>query len=135
MKAKWILILSLFIIACSNNPITGRKQLTLVSEQEMLAMSLTEYQKFLAENKSKVVSTGKDAEMVRNIGNRIAKSVNDYMTQNGMADRMKNYAWEFTLIKDSVANAWCMPGGKVAVYTGLLPITQNEKALAVVMGH
>lgn len=135
MKKLWILVLAAFVFACSQNPITGRKQLTLVSDEQMLAMSLDAYKQFLTENRSKVIATGNEAEMVARIGNRIAKSVTEYMTSVGMSDRMKNYAWEFTLVKDSVANAWCMPGGKVVVYSGLLPVTKNETALAVVMGH
>ena len=73
--------------------------------------------------------------MVKKVGTRIASAVTDYMKQNGLQDRLKNYQWEFNLVKDTIVNAWCMPGGKVVVYTGLLPITQNEKALAVVLGH
>jgi hypothetical protein len=108
MKTKWLLVVALFVLSCSNNPITGRKQLSLVSEEQMLAMSIDEYQQFLTLNRSKVISTGPDADMVKKIGNRISKSVTEYMTQVGLADRMKNYQWEFTLVKDSVANAWCI---------------------------
>jgi predicted Zn-dependent protease len=135
MKIIWVFILSLLVLSCSNNPITGRKQLMLVSDEQMDSMSLGEYRQFLQENKLKVITTGTDVNLVKNVGTRIASAVTLYMASVGLSDRMKNYNWEFNLVKDSVANAWCMPGGKVVVYTGLLPITQNETALAVVLGH
>ncbi|MFN8284702.1 MAG: M48 family metallopeptidase [Chitinophagales bacterium] len=135
MKKISLIVLTVLAIACSQNPITGRKQLTLLPEDQMNAMALTEYQTFLTENKSKVQATGANTDLVKKVGTRIAAAVNAYMTQKGLGDRMKGYAWEFNLVKDSVANAWCMPGGKVVVYTGLLPITQTEAGLAVVMGH
>ncbi len=101
----------------------------------MNAMGLQEYQGFLTENKTKVVPSGANVDMVKKVGTRIAAAVNTYMTQIGLADRMKGYNWEFNVVNEPVANAWCMPGGKVVVYTGLLPITQSETGLAVVMGH
>lgn len=135
MRVNRILILALIVAACSQNPLTGRKQLTLVPEDQMLSMSLEDYQQFLDQNRQKIVSSGNDALMVKRVGERIAKAVSGYMSTNGMADRMTSYQWAFTLVSDSAVNAWCMPGGKVVVYTGLLPVTQNETALAVVMGH
>ena len=135
MKKLSLIILSVLVIACSQNPITGRKQLTLLPEDQMNSMALTEYQGFLAENKTKVLSGGANVDLVKKVGTRIAAAVNAYMTQIGMADKMKSYSWEFNVVKDSVANAWCMPGGKVVVYTGILPITLTEAGLAVVMGH
>lgn len=129
------IIVSFLVISCSQNPITGRKQLTLLPEDQMNSMALTEYQQFLTENKSHVISSGSDVTLVKKVGERIATAVNAYMTQIGQADRMKSYSWEFNVVSDSAANAWCMPGGKVVVYTGLLPITKTETGLAVVMGH
>ena len=132
-------ILTLFIaaatvIACSQNSITGRSQLKLVSEQELQSMATQQYQQFLAENKA-VSSGDRDAEMVRRVGNRIASAVTKYFNSKGIGDQLQGYKWQFTLVQDNSANAWAMPGGKVAVYTGLLPITQNEAALGVVLGH
>lgn len=133
---KWnLIILTILIAACSQNPITGRKQLTLLPEDQMNSMALTEYQSFLTENKTKVVATGTNVDLVKKVGTRIATAVNAYMTQIGLAEKMKSYSWEFNVVNDPIANAWCMPGGKVVVYTGLLPITQTEAGLAVVMGH
>lgn len=123
--------------SCSQVPITGRKQLNLIPESTMDAMALTQYQSFLSQNK--VVSTaGTDrhnAEMVKRVGSRIAGAVTQYLDQNGMGDRVANYHWEFNLVENKEANAWCMPGGKVVVYTGILPLTQDENGLAVVLGH
>ena len=132
-------ILTLFIaassiVACSTNQITGRNQLRLVSEQELQSMASQQYQQFMSENR--VVSSGdRDAEMVRRVGNRIASAVTQYFNSKGLGDQLQGYKWQFNLVQDNSANAWAMPGGKVAVYTGLLPITQNEAALAVVLGH
>jgi predicted Zn-dependent protease len=132
-------ILTLFIaassiVACSTNQITGRSQLKLVSEQELQSMATQQYQQFMQENK--VVSSGdRDAEMVRRVGNRIASAVTQYFNSKGLGDQLQGYKWQFSLVQDNSANAWAMPGGKVAVYTGLLPITKNEAALAVVLGH
>lgn len=133
-------ILTLFIaaaamVSCSQNAITGRNQLKLVSEQELQSMATQQYQQFLSENKVVNASADRDAEMVRRIGNRIANGIKQYFQSKGQADALDGYKWQFNLVQDNAANAWCMPGGKVVVYTGLLPITQNEAALAVVLGH
>ena len=122
------------IVACSTNAITGRNQLKLVSEQELQSMANQQYQQFLSENRA-VSSNDRDAEMVRRVGNRIASAVTRYFNSKGLGDQLQGYKWQFTLVQDNSANAWAMPGGKVAVYTGLLPITQNEAALGVVLGH
>ncbi len=127
-------ILVMGIISCSRNAITGRRQLTLVSEQQMEQLSLTQYKQFLTENK--VVPVSKDnAEMVQRVGSRIAKAITEYYKQKGIANEIADYKWEFNLVESKEVNAWCMPGGKVVVYTGILPITQNENALAIVLGH
>jgi len=123
------------IVACSTNPVTGRKQFKLVSETELQAMATQEYRQFLSSNPVVAASADRDAEMVRRVGQRIANAVTKYYRDNNMSDALAGYKWEFNLIRDKAANAWAMPGGKVVVYTGLLPITRNEAALAVVMGH
>lgn len=123
------------VVACSTNAITGRSQLKLVSEQELQSMATQQYQQFLSENKVVSASKDRDAEMVRRIGTRIASGIRQYFQSKGQLQVLEGYKWQFTLVDDQAANAWAMPGGKVVVYTGLLPITQNEAALAVVLGH
>lgn len=136
MMQKKILAAILFVAvsSCSRNAITGRKQLALVSESQMEQLSLTQYKQFLTENKV-VPATQNDAEMVQRVGQRIANAITEYYKQKGVANEIANYKWEFNLVESKEVNAWCMPGGKVVVYTGLLPITQNETALAIVLGH
>jgi predicted Zn-dependent protease len=98
-------------------------------------MAGQQYQQFLSENKVISNTTNKDAEMVRRVGQRIANAVESYYKEKGLTDALKDYKWEYNLVDSKEVNAWCMPGGKIVVYTGLLPITQNEAALAIVMGH
>jgi predicted Zn-dependent protease len=123
------------IIACSTNPVTGRRQFKLVSEQELQAMATQEYRQFLSTNRVVSPSGDRDAEMVRRVGNRLAASVAEYYRGQNLNETLAGYNWEFNLVNDPAANAWAMPGGKVVVYTGLLKITQNEAALANVLGH
>lgn len=122
-------------VACSKNAITGREQFKLVPESELQSMAVQQYQQFLSTNKVVSASADRDAEMVRRVGQRIAGAVQQYFQQKGIGDQLKDYKWEYNLVDNKEANAWCMPGGKIVVYTGLLPITQNEAALAVVIGH
>lgn len=133
---KWpagLLVLA-FLFACSTVPITNRKQMSLLPESDLISLSLTEYQSFLKKNPPLPVSNAQ-AAMVRDVGNNIKGAVTRYMTQHKMGARIAGYKWEFNLVNDKTVNAWCMPGGKVVVYTGLLEVTQNQEALAVVMGH
>jgi len=133
MKKIFFLCLVALLTACATVPITGRKQMSLFPESQMIATSLTQYDSFLKENK---LSTNKEqSAMVKRVGNRIAEKVEIFMKDNGMADRIAGFAWEFNLVEDDTPNAWCMPGGKVVFYTGILPYTQTEAGLAVVMGH
>jgi len=120
--------------SCARNPITGRKQLSLVSEKQVQGMALTQYQQFLTTNP---VAPATDANtiMVKRVGRRIADAITKYYSEHGAADVLSGYNWEFNLVQSKEVNAWCMPGGKVVVYTGLLPVTQNETALAIVLGH
>lgn len=129
------LILSLSWIACTKNAVTGRNQLSLISETQLQQMAVGEYQSFLSTNKVVSSSNNKDAEMVKRVGSRIASAITSYYTKKGNAELMNGYKWEFNLVDNKDVNAWCMPGGKVVVYTGLLPIAQNEAALAIVLGH
>lgn len=126
-------LLTLFLVSCSKVPITGRRQLNMLPESQLMSMSLTQYQSFLQQNKT--VTSGANAEMVKRVGNKIAKQVESYLKKHGQGKRIKDYKWEFNLVDDNTVNAWCMPGGKVVFYTGILPITKDETGLAVVMGH
>ena len=130
-----ILICSFFIIACSKNSITGRKQFKLLPESELQSMATAQYQQFLSGNRVVSTNSNHDAELVRRVGVRITKAVTDYYAQKGLSKELDGYKWEYNLVDSKDVNAWCMPGGKIVVYTGLLPITQNEAALAIVMGH
>jgi len=132
-KVFAVILLSGFIFACSTVPLTGRKQLNLLPESQLQQMSLAEYNSFLSE--SKVVTNTDQAAMVRRVGERIAASATSYLKKVGYADRIAGYKWEFNLVDDKAVNAWCMPGGKVVVYTGILPVTKTEAGLATVMGH
>lgn len=128
-----IISLSALFISCSTVPLTGRSQLNLISNSEMLTMSFQQYDAFLKETK---LSTNKsEVEMVKRVGGNIQQAVEKYMIENNLSDRLDGYHWEFNLVEDSLINAWAMPGGKVVVYTGILAITQNDTGLAVVLGH
>ena len=105
----------------------------LLPESQLVQMSLAEYKSFLSEQK--VVSNSDNAAMVKRVGERLAASATDYLKKAGAADRVAGYKWEFNLVEDKLVNAWCMPGGKVVVYTGILPVTKTEAGLAVVVGH
>lgn len=130
------IILATASLSCSTNAITGRSQLKLLPESQLQQMAVTEYQSFLSTNKVVANSSNnRDAAMVNRVGQRIVNAVNRFFKQNNMSQDLQGYQWETRLVQSNEANAWCMPGGKIVVYTGLLPITQNEAALANVMGH
>ncbi|PWT99539.1 MAG: peptidase M48 [Bacteroidetes bacterium] len=122
-------------ISCTKNAVTGRNQLHLLPESELQTEAKSQYATFLSQNKVVSKTVSKDAEMVSRVGSRIATAITNYYNSQGKGDVIKGYQWEFNLVDSKEINAWCMPGGKVVVYTGLLPVTQNEAALAVVMGH
>lgn len=129
-----ILLLFLYLlVSCSKVPITGRKQMNLVPDSEILAMSFQEYNSFLKENK--LSSDQSQTEMVKRVGRNIQMAVETYLNSNNYSDLLEGYQWEFNLVESKEVNAWCMPGGKVVVYTGILPVTKDETGLAVVMGH
>jgi predicted Zn-dependent protease len=121
-------------LGCYKNAATGRRQLSLVPESEVQNMAGQEYEKFLKQNPP-VPASDPDAQMVSRIGNRIAAAINTYYKDKGKSSLLDGYKWEFNLVNNSEANAWCMPGGKVVVYSGILSLTQNEDGLAIVMGH
>jgi predicted Zn-dependent protease len=123
------------VISCATNKLTGASQLSLVSEQELQSLSATQYKEFLKSHE--VISPSKDtrAAMVQRVGKKIAAAVEKYFTDKKNKAALDGFAWEYNLVNDSAINAWCMPGGKIVVYTGILPYTINENALAIVMGH
>ncbi len=136
MKRLILMILLAGVLgSCSTNKVTGRKQLSLVPESELQLMATQQYDAFLKENKVLNPSQNKEAEMVRNVGRNIATAITDYYRSQGKGDLLEGYNWEFNLVDSKDVNAWCMPGGKVVVYSGILPVTKNEDGLAVVMGH
>lgn len=123
----------LFLYGCSSVPVTGRSQLSLIPASTMLSMSYQQYGDFMKTNPASKDSAG--VRRVRRIGDRIRTAVERYAAEKNFADRLKGYQWEFNLVASPDVNAWCMPGGKVVVYEGLLPVAQTEAGLAVVMGH
>ena len=128
------LIVIIFLIGCSTVPITGRRQLSFIPQNQLIASSNDSYHQLLSE--SKISEDKEKTQMVVNVGKRIASSAEQFMRENRMEKEIQNYHWEFKLIQDDkTVNAFCMPGGKIAVYTGILPITQDESGLAVVLGH
>jgi len=129
------IILSSFLVACSKNAVTGRSQFKLLPESELQTMAASQYQQFLNSNRVVTSSMNRDVDMVRRVGQRITRAVTDYYASKGISNQLAGYKWEYNLIDDKTVNAWCMPGGKIVVYTGLLPISQNEAALAFIMGH
>jgi predicted Zn-dependent protease len=135
---KKLFVISAFALSlasCSQNAITGRNQLSLYNEADLQTMAAEQYQQFLSQNKVVSTSASKDAEMVRRVGQRLTAAINQYYAQQGLSKELEGYKWEYNLVNSNEVNAWCMPGGKIVVYTGLLPVTQNEAALAAVVGH
>jgi predicted Zn-dependent protease len=131
----WILAAAVAMVmaACSSVPITGRRQLNLIPASTMLATSYQQYGDFLKANPAS--SNAEQVALVRRTGGNIQKAVERYFAERNMGGQLKDYRWEFNLVESKEVNAWCMPGGKVVVYTGILPVTGNEVGLAVVMGH
>jgi len=123
------------LISCTKNAVTGRSQFKLFPESSVQSMAASQYQQFLASNKVVANTSNRDAEMVTRVGERIRHAVESYYASKGLSNQLEGYHWEYHLVESKEANAWCMPGGKIVVYTGILPYTQNEAALAVVMGH
>ena len=123
------------MVGCTRNAITGREQLRLYPESEITAAAAQQYQQFLSQNKVVSPNSSRDAEMVRRVGQRVANAITQYYAKLGLSKELSGYQWEYNLVDSKEVNAWCMPGGKIVVYTGLLPITQNEAALGVVIGH
>lgn len=136
MKIKNIYIwvtLSLFV-ACTTVPISGRRQMNLLRESTMLEMSFSQYQEMM--NASPLASQyDEDKKLVRKVGHKLADACEAFLKANGQSKRVKGFEWEFNLIQDDQVNAWCMPGGKIAFYTGIMPVCKDELGVAVVMSH
>ncbi|MCC5916091.1 MAG: M48 family metallopeptidase [Cryomorphaceae bacterium] len=128
-----VLTASLLFDACKTVPLSGRRQVRLVPNSELNTMSFSAYQSI--KDTANIITGTPDAQMVERCGKRIQKSVEDYFAELNQSSKLEGFEWEFILIDDPTVNAWCMPGGKVAFYTGILPYTQDETGLAVVMGH
>ncbi|MDN3687353.1 M48 family metallopeptidase [Cyclobacterium jeungdonense] len=132
-KIITFLFIGLIAYSCATVPFSGRRQLNLVSNAEVLPLSYDQYEKVLEE--SEVITNSTEGKQVVNVGRKIAAAVEKYLEENGQSDMTEGFSWEFNLLKNEQVNAWCMPGGKVAFYTGILPICQDETGIAVVMGH
>jgi predicted Zn-dependent protease len=122
-----------FIFSCATNPFTGKKTMALVPNSQLFPTAFAEYNQFLSENK--VVKGTSDAAMVTRVGQKIAVAAERWLTANGNPGYLNDYKWEYNLVEDKTVNAWCMPGGKIVVYTGILPIAKGEAGLAAIMGH
>lgn len=133
-KAIILSLIAVIIYACATVPITGRKQLSLISNAEIIPMATAQYQEVI--KKGPLSTNQEQTALVKRVGTRVQKAVEQYMAEKGLSSELQGFAWEFNLIDDpKTVNAWCMPGGKVAFYTAILPICKDEAGVAVVMGH
>lgn len=132
-KTILFLAIMLLIFSCATNPFTGKSTMAFVSNDQLFPAAFAQYNQVLSENK--VVSGTKDAEMITRVGQRIAIAAERWLNANGYQGYLDDYKWEYKLIESEQVNAWCMPGGKIAFYTGILPIAQNETGVAAIMGH
>ncbi len=138
MKVKVFLmsLVAVVLVGCGTTktvPITGRQQSLMVSDGEVLSLSTQQYQEFM--KTAKLSTNAANTAMVKRVGQNLATAVTNYLNANGMAADVQNFQWTFNLVQDNQVNAWCMPGGLICVYEGLLPVTQNEASLAIVLGH
>ncbi|GAA4882967.1 M48 family metallopeptidase [Flaviramulus aquimarinus] len=136
MKIKNILLIFGFVallFSCATNPFTQKKTLALVSNAQLFPTAFAQYNQFLTENK--VITGTKDAEMITRVGQRIAVAAERWLNANGNHGYLNDYKWEYNLVDDKTVNAWCMPGGKIVFYTGILPIAKGETGVAAIMGH
>jgi predicted Zn-dependent protease len=137
-KVRFILmaIVASVLVSCgttSTVPVTGRKHKLSVTDEYMLSLSSQQYAQYMKQAKASTNAT--NTALVKKVGQRLASAVESYLKSNGFANEVQNFAWEFNLVADNQVNAFCMPGGKIVVYEGLLPVTQNEASLAIVLGH
>lgn len=123
----------IMFLSCATNPFTGKKTMALVPNDQLFPTAFAQYDQFLSENR--VVKGTKDAEMITRVGQRIAIAAERWLNANGHQGYLKDYKWDYNLVEDKTVNAWCMPGGKIVFYTGILPIAANETGVAAIMGH
>lgn len=133
IKIVLVLLACIIIYSCATNPFTGKNTLALVSNSEILPSAFQQYSTFLSENK--VIAGTSDAKRVENIGTKIKVAAERWLNANGQAGYLTDYRWEYKLVESKDVNAWCMPGGKIVVYSGILPITKDDAGLATVLGH
>jgi predicted Zn-dependent protease len=128
-----LMVTILLIVGCVTNPLTGKRTMAFYGNDELFPMSFAYYDEFLNENK--VITGTADAAMVERVGKRLADAAHKWLASQGDEHYLDDYAWEYKLVQDDTVNAWCLPGGKIVVYTGILPVTKTEAGLAVVLGH
>ena len=134
IKKAVLTIVILFVAdACKTNPFTGKSTLNFYPNSQIFPSAFAQYDEFLKENK--VVKGTADAQKITKVGQRIAAAAERWFNANGYPGYLKDYRWEYNLVDDKTMNAWCMPGGKIVFYTGILPICEDEAGIAVVMGH
>ncbi len=133
LPAACLLALVVGFSSCNTVAVTGRKQLSLVSDEEVMSLSNQSFTEYMKTAKASTDKT--NTALVVKVGKNIAAAVEQYMNANGMSDQVKNFAWEFHLVQDATPNAFCMPGGKIVVNEGILPYTKTEAGLAIVLGH
>lgn len=136
VKIVLMAVVTALMVSCGTTrvvPISGRTQTLLVNDEQVLSLSNQEYSNFM--KSAKVSTNSNNTAMVKRVGQRLATAVESYLKNNGLSSELKNFSWEFNLVQNKEANAFCMPGGKIVVYEGLLPYTQNEASLAIVLGH
>ncbi len=121
------------VISCAKNPFTGKSTLALVPNSEILPSAFQQYNQFLSENK--VITGTNDAKRVETVGSKIKVAAERWLNANGYANYLDGYAWEYKLVDSKEVNAWCMPGGKIVFYTGIMPICKDDAGMATVMGH
>ena len=130
-------IVTLFVVtlflACTTNPFTGKQTMALVPNSQLFPTAFAQYDQFLGENK--VITGTAQSEMISRVGQRIAVAAERWLNANGQQGYLNDYKWEYNLVDDEAVNAWCMPGGKIVFYTGILPVAENETAIAAIMGH
>jgi len=133
MKKYIIITFSIFLFSCSTVLLTGRKQYTIIPASQMLLLSNDSYQQVLSKNE--LSNNGHYKNMVKDVGNKISDAVEEYMIEHGQEERIKNFSWEYRVIQSEQMNAWCMPGGKIAFYEGIMDVCKDQNGVAVVMAH
>jgi len=136
IKYVMLVVLTAILASCGTTtqvPVTGRKQRLVVSDEQVMSLSNQEYQNYM--KSAKLSTNATNTAMVKRVGQNLANAVESYLRNNGFANEVANYKWEFNLVQNNQVNAFCMPGGKIVVFEGILPVTQDEASLAIVLGH